>query len=239
MTLAVIALAAGLLIGYARGGGLVRLTTLRPVRNRLVLTGVGLYVIGVLFGWMWEPALALFAGLALIVWGFYAWLNRAIHGAALVGVGLAANAVVLLVNGAIPVSADAATRAGADPIAAVSADNHEATDPDTRLAWLGKTIPVAFPPRPEVVSPGDVAVAAGLAVALCMGLTGRRERSGEPERAGSERSGEPELDHGPELDDQLADDEAHETIDIAEHERLGYAPDRPTRTRTIEGASHG
>jgi hypothetical protein len=175
VTLAVIALLAGVAVGYARGGSLGRLATLRPTRNRLLVTGVGLYVVGVLLSWAWNPALAIFAGLALIAWAFYAWVNRAIHGAALIAAGLAANALVLLVNGAIPVSTEAAARAGADPVAVSTADNHQPADDDAALAWLGKSIPVAFPPRPEVVSPGDLAVAAGLAVAVSMGLTGRRE----------------------------------------------------------------
>jgi hypothetical protein len=88
----VIALVAGAAIGYARGGSLARLGTLRPTRNRLLLTGVGLHVVGVLLGWIWEPAFAMFAGLSLVIWAFYAWVNRTIHGAALIAAGLAAKA---------------------------------------------------------------------------------------------------------------------------------------------------
>lgn len=152
-----------------------RLAMLRAHRNRLLLTGVALHALGVLGGWLWEPLLTVFLALSMIAWAYYAWVNKAIHGAVLVAAGLAANALVLLVNGAVPVSADAAVRAGVDPVAVATAGIHEPAGPDTRLAVLGKSIPVAFPPRPEVVSPGDVAVAAGLAVALSMGLTGRRE----------------------------------------------------------------
>jgi hypothetical protein len=145
MTLALLAIGAGVMVGYARGGGLTRLITLRPRRNRLLVTAIGLHALGVL------------------------------PGTILIALGLAANAAVLLVNGAMPVSETAAGRAGADQAAILASGDHEPEGSHTRLAWLGKVVPVAFPPRPEVVTPGDVSVAAGIAVLLGMGLTGRRE----------------------------------------------------------------
>src|SRR5690606_17846362 len=103
-----------------------------------------------------------------------------LEGAALVAAGLLANAAVMFANGAVPVSTDAAVRAGAEPAAVAAAGNNIAAGPDTRLPWLGKIIPVAFPPRPEVVSPGDIAIAAGLAAAVSTGLTGRRREPSHP-----------------------------------------------------------
>jgi hypothetical protein len=211
MTLVLLALAAGVVVGYARGGGVGRLAALRPRRNRLLLTAVGLHALGVLGGWLWEPALPTLVGLSWAVLGYYAWVNRAIQGAALVAVGLLANAAVLLANGAVPVSADAAARAGAEPSEAVSSGQYEIADADTRLAWLGKVVPVAFPPRPEVVTPGDVAVAAGLGLVVGVGLTGRRH---PPHR----------LEDGSETDRRPGHDDAevpgHETMhDEAERHR--------------------
>lgn len=174
MTLVLLALAAGVVAGYARGGGLSRLATVRPRRNRLLLTALGLHALGVLGGWVWQPLLPTLVGLSWALLGYYAWVNRNIYGASLIAAGLAANALVMLVNGAMPVSADATARAGADPATVTSTGQRELADDTTRLPWLGEVVPVAFPPRPEVVSPGDVAVAAGLALALAMGLTGRR-----------------------------------------------------------------
>lgn len=174
VTLVIIAVLAGAVAGFARGGGLARLATLRPVRSRLVLTGLGGYAAGVMLALLWEPALAFFASLAMLIWAFYAWLNRSIQGAILISAGLAANALVLLINGAIPVSEQATERAGADLTEAVEAQLNEPAGQDATLAWLGKSVPIAFPPRPEVVSPGDLAIAAGFAVAVCMGMTGRR-----------------------------------------------------------------
>ena len=149
--------------------------TLRPRRNRLLVTAVGLHALGVLAGWLWEPLLPVLVGISWALLAFYAWVNRAIHGVALIAAGLAANAMVLLLNGTMPVSEGAAARSGADPAVVLATGEHEPITSDTRLPWLGKVVPVAFPPRPEVVSPGDVSVAAGIAVLLGMGLTGRRE----------------------------------------------------------------
>lgn len=174
MTLALLALVAGVVVGLVRGGGFARLLTVRLRRNRLLLTAVGLHVLGVLVGWLWAPAMPTLVALSWAVLGYYAWVNRAVEGAALVAAGLLANAVVMFANGAVPVSTEAAARAGADPTVVAAAGNNIAIGPETRLTWLGKVVPVAFPPRPEVVSPGDIAIAAGLAAAVSTGLLGRR-----------------------------------------------------------------
>lgn len=177
VVLVVLALTAGLAIGYARHGRLRHLADPPPVRNRLLLTALGLHVLAVFASWAWEPALAVLSGLSWIVIAFYAWVNRWMPGTRLVALGLSANALVLILNGAVPVSVDALARAGAstsDTDAGFATQPTEHSDESTRAAALGKTIPVAFPPHPEVVSPGDVAVAAGLATVLATGMTGRR-----------------------------------------------------------------
>ena len=184
-----LSLAAGVAIGYARGGSLAGLTRLPLRRTRLLLTALALSVLGVLFGWLWEPLLGVLSALSWLTVAFYAWVNRAVPGAALVAIGLAANGLVLLFNGAVPVSADAAARAGADPIAVVGPAGREPMGPDTRLPWLAKTVPVAFPPRPEVVSPGDAAVAAGLAVVAGVGMARTTGRPDEKAVVADEAAG--------------------------------------------------
>jgi hypothetical protein len=182
VTLLLLSLTAGVAIGYARGGSLVGLVRLPLRRNRLLLTALSLYVLGVLGGWAWEPLLGVLSALSWLTVALYAWVNRAIPGAALVALGLAANGLVLLLNGAVPVSTEAAARAGADRVPVIGTAAREPIGPDTRLPWLGKTIPVAFPPRPEVVSPGDVAMAAGLALVVSQAMartTGRRADSAD------------------------------------------------------------
>ena len=100
--------------------------------------------------------------------------NLSVPGVALVSAGLLANAAVVAANGAMPVSIDAAYHARV-PIASIStgADaRHEIAGIGTRLRFLGDVVPVPLPLRPEVVSPGDVLVAAGLAELVVLGMWG-------------------------------------------------------------------
>jgi hypothetical protein len=46
--------------------------------------------------------------------------------------------------------------------------------PATRLPWLGYFVPVPLPLLPQVVSPGDVLVAAGAAQLVVTGMLRRR-----------------------------------------------------------------
>ncbi|WP_116951280.1 DUF5317 domain-containing protein [Jiangella endophytica] len=188
MALLLLALAAGLAAGYARGGRLRRLGERPPIRSRLILTALGAYAIGVGGSWAWEPLLPVMTALCWFTIGFYAWLNREYHGARLIALGLAANGLVILLNGGMPVSPSAQVRAGVETTVAERPEEGVVTvaADDTRLRWLGKTIPVAFPPSPEAVSPGDVAVAAGVAAALATAMTGRRTASAR-ERAETPR----------------------------------------------------
>nr|WP_269205087.1 DUF5317 domain-containing protein [Motilibacter aurantiacus] len=119
--------------------------------------------------------LAALAALAVVV------ANRWRPGVPLIGLGLVLNAAVVVANGAMPVSLVAAERAGvpyerlhldADPA-------HEPETPSTRLRMLGDVVPVASPLRREVVSAGDVMVAAGAGLFLFSGThsrPGRRRR---------------------------------------------------------------
>jgi hypothetical protein len=207
VTLVLLSLAAGVAIGYARGGRLTGLRRLPLRRNRLLLTALSLSVLGVLGGWLWEPLLGILSALSWLTVTFYAWVNRAVPGAALVAIGLAANGLVLLLNGAVPVSTHAATHAGTEPATVLGASGREPIGPNTLLPWLGKTVPVAFPPRPEVVSPGDVAVAAGLALTVGLGMARTTGRRGD-DAVGADEATEAR--------------EGHETMDA------GAAADRPS-----------
>jgi hypothetical protein len=114
VVLVVLALTAGVVVGYAKRGRLRRLAEPPPVRNRLLLTALGLYVVAVFASWAWESALGVLSALSWFVVAFYAWLNRWMPGARLIALGLTANALVLLLNGSIPVSPSAASRAGVE-----------------------------------------------------------------------------------------------------------------------------
>ena len=169
VSLAVVALLAALAVGWAAGGSVDRLGALPLRRRRLAVAALALQVAGVVVGGP-VHALAL-VGSAGCVLAFLA-ANRTVRGTGLVALGLLANALVVGLNGAMPVSADAAARAGADTGALLdgSDQRHELSGPGTRLPWLGDVVPVPLPVRPEVVSPGDVLVVAGLAQLVVAGM---------------------------------------------------------------------
>ncbi len=111
-------------------------------------------------------ALTVAAGCALA----YCLRNRIVHGTGLVGAGLLLNALAVMLNGGMPVSADAVARAGTSYPDAIADPRHVPAGPGTTLGFLGDTIPVPLPLRPEVVSLGDVLVAAGLAQLLATAM---------------------------------------------------------------------
>lgn len=175
MSLVLVVLVAAVLLGRASGGTLERLGRL-PLRDRrLVVLAVLVQLAGTLVGGPAYPAgLAVSAALAL---AFLA-RNRGTTGTGLVGLGLVANALVVGLNGAMPVSASAAGRAGVGigPLLAAEDPRHELVDTGTRLRLLSDVVPVPLPRFPQVVSPGDVLVAAGAAQLVVVGM--RRGRTG-------------------------------------------------------------
>jgi hypothetical protein len=170
---ALVVLLAALVLGYGAGGDLNRLGQLPLRRARLVLAAVLAQALGSVVGGPAYPlGLVVSAGLVAVFLAH----NRGLRGTGLLGAGLLCNALVVGLNGAMPVSSEASGQArisiqdlltGADP-------RHELEGPDTRLRWLGDVIPVLLPLHPEVVSPGDVLVAAGLAQLVVGGMTARR-----------------------------------------------------------------
>jgi hypothetical protein len=83
----------------------------------------------------------------------------------------------------MPVSADASGKAGVttQDLLAGTDPRHELADDGTRLRALGDVVPVLLPVHPEVVSPGDVLVAAGLAQLVVLGMRRRTaSRSARP-----------------------------------------------------------
>lgn len=174
MALVLVVLLAAVLVGRLAGGDLDRLGRLPLRGKRLVVAGLLCQLVGTLVG---GPAYALGLALSAVLALAFLAVNRGARGTGLVGLGVAANALVVGLNGAMPVSLDAAGRAGvgigtillgADP-------RHEVATSQTRLRWLSDVVPVPLPWKPQVVSPGDVLVAAGLAQLVVVGMrTGGR-----------------------------------------------------------------
>jgi hypothetical protein len=160
-----------LAVVVAAGAGGDRLAGLRVRAVRLLVVAAGLQLVTA----MVAPGSAAMRGLtvtlsALLV-ALFLRRNWQVAGVPLVAAGLLLNGVVVAVNLAMPVSVTAAAQAGLTPGSLHLRDDpfHERAGPRTRLADLGDTIPVALPWRPQVVSPGDVLVAAGVALLLVTG----------------------------------------------------------------------
>ena len=176
VSLVVVVLAAALVLGWLTGGSLARLGSL-PLRSLgLVAAALVAQLAGTLVGGPAHP-LGLATSAALVV--AFLVRNRGVRGTGLVALGLLANALVVVANGAMPVSQQAADRAGVDVLEVLVGDRrHELEGPDTRLRALGDVVPVPLPLRPEVVSAGDVLVAAGLGQLVVVGMRGRTGPAG-------------------------------------------------------------
>ncbi len=143
-----------------------------------LLAALGMLILGVVLGWIGLPAGTLYAAallLSALLVACFMLVNRSVTGTGLIAAGLLLNALVVGLNGAMPVSAYAAARAGVG-ISAIADDRHEAAGNHTRLRFLGDVIPVPLPRRPEVDSIGDLLAAAGLSQLAFMAMRpGRRE----------------------------------------------------------------
>ena len=171
MLLLVAVLLGAVAAGSLRGGRLRSLARLELRSPGLVLAAVLTQLAGALAGSV--AYVAGLAGSALLAAAFLA-RNRSLRGTGLVALGLLANALVVAVNGAMPVSARAAALAGADvtAVAAGGDGRHELLGPQTRLRVLADVLPVPLPPTPSVASAGDVLVAAGLARLVVTAMCG-------------------------------------------------------------------
>ncbi|HEU4947359.1 MAG TPA: DUF5317 domain-containing protein [Kribbella sp.] len=103
--------------------------------------------------------------------GVFLRLNVHRPGVALLALGFGSNALVVALNGAMPVSLSALARAGLDATPDLAADpRHEVSGAGTMLSWLGDVVPVALPGLGQAVSPGDVLTAAGAGLVLYVGM---------------------------------------------------------------------
>ena len=111
----------------------------------------------------WTPATVEAAVLVLTLTAaaFFMVLNRALPGMLLAAVGMSLNAIVIVLNGAMPVSLWAADIAGVGSIEDFGV-KHEPAGPHTILSFLGDVIPI--PGTLQVFSIGDVLMAVGLGI---------------------------------------------------------------------------
>lgn len=186
MGLVVLAVVVGLLAGLAAGGRFRALGNLPFAAAPLLLVALAVQVLGLPLarvlpaGPTWAACLLLSAVLV----GTFLTINATIAGTVLIAVGLLLNALAIVANGAMPVSAYAAARSGAGA-QTVADRRHEPQTSTTRLAVLGDVIPVPLPLRPEVDSVGDLLVAAGLAQLMFCAVRPRHRRWPAPRGAGT------------------------------------------------------
>lgn len=181
---------AALLFSRLAGGRLSAFERVPAHGLMLPVTALAVLVLGVVLGWVGLPAGGLFAvslGVSALLVGCFTLVNRALAGTGLIAAGLLLNAIVVGLNGAMPVSAYALARAGVGAAVVAGDDRHEPATSHTRLRLLGDVVPVPLPLWPEVDSVGDLLAAAGLAqlVVMAMRPYGRRETRAESAKAGS------------------------------------------------------
>ena len=180
--LAVVVLLATLGLGRLLGGRLGRLGELSLRSTPLASTAFAVQVLGGLVG---GPAYAVGLGLAAALVGGFLLRNRGVRGTGLITLGLLANTLVVGLNGAMPVAGSAAGRAGVSTQALLTGADprHELMDDQTRLRALSDVLPAPWPVVPEVLSPGDVLIAAGLGQLVLLGMLGSAGIRQEPRPA--------------------------------------------------------
>ena len=172
-----IVIALGLAVGWARGGSLAHASRARLALLPLVWAALGLQI-----GAQLIPASATMVSYGLVVASYaalfaFAGANWRVPGMLVLGIGAALNYLVILVNQGMPISAEAAARAGFGGEAAhqlVLRGKHFVTaGGDAHLMVLGDIIPLWR--QPAVASVGDVVIWAGLLL-IVQGLMQPRSR---------------------------------------------------------------
>lgn len=151
-------------VSYALGGRLGNIAAAPLYHGWLLAVGVILQLgvdLAAARDWLpvdawWTYGLLLVSQLFVVAWVV---VNRHLPGLVLVAAGLAANALVMAANGAMPVSPDAIAALGIGDVE-VPPGKHVLLDASTRLPWLADIIPV--PPLRSIISIGDILLAIGL-----------------------------------------------------------------------------
>lgn len=167
------------IIGFA--AGLIRRGRLRSILGvRIVSLPLLALAIGIGFATdqfdLPQPGWWAFAGLVAAL--IFTIRNLMIVGMAVIGVGIIVNLVPIVLNGATPVRAEALVEAGmvetGDLDRVVVSGARAIADEDTRLGWLGDTIPIAV--ADQVVSFGDLIMLIGVANTIANLMLRRRRR---------------------------------------------------------------
>jgi hypothetical protein len=183
LALVAVPVAAGVHLGYARGGRLRHLADLSVRAPWLLLLAAGLQFVHFdVAGTREAVESALHLSLMVPIFGLVGvWCLLNLSGrprigqvaVALVLLGGAANAAAIAANGRMPYSEQALVAAHVSDeqrARGESSPKHVAADEATSLRWLGDVIPVR--PVQKVVSVGDVVLLLGVAGIVAAGMCG-------------------------------------------------------------------
>jgi hypothetical protein len=170
-------------LGFALGGRLHGFEDLRIHRWGLAIAGLGLQLVpgvevaGIPAAVVGPVMLALSYGLLVV----FLLSNRWIPGARVMSIGLVLNLAVVMVNGGMPVRAEAIERAGGDPyvLSQAEAAKHHLMTEDDMLWQLGDIVPVPAPVG-DVLSIGDVLLYGGMIFSIVQIMRGRRRENPRP-----------------------------------------------------------
>jgi len=171
----VVAVFAGSAFGLIRGG---RVSNLKHVRLHAPILAVVAIGSGMALD-HWSVSLPRLVALAGMVAGLtLAWRNIHLAGMMIVGIGITANLLPVVLNGALPVRGDALVEAqmiqpSELPLATLSG-SREFADGSTLLADLGDTIPLRV--TNQVLSYGDLILLVGLADVIANGMRRKHRR---------------------------------------------------------------
>ena len=176
MVLVVLTVAGGVIVGMSRGGRLRHMAD-APLR----VTWLAVVAAGAQFVFALAPSATagvVLTGISQAGLLAFLWCNRFLAGALLIALGSLLNSIVIVANGAMPVSRDAVLAISRHP-AEVSAGRHRLLTETDALPWLADII--ALPLLRTVVSVGDVILAAGIGLLVTNLMQPRRRRTAPPE----------------------------------------------------------
>jgi Family of unknown function (DUF5317) len=168
------------LAALSRGGSLEALSTTKLRWAWLLIIGLVVQSALALWApsWIDGPVALLVLVLGNLAIVLFIAGNRMLPGMLLADIGVGLNLLVIVLNGAMPVSASAARVAGIEEVARAAGISHEVMNDETVLPWFGDVIPVPY--AGEVWSVGDIFLATGIArlvyARTASGETGKGER---------------------------------------------------------------
>lgn len=183
MILLIAVVAFALVLGLLLNGSFRRFEDLRLRWWGLVVVGLGLQLVPLPSGRTGTDLMVRVTILALsyVLLILFAALNVRWRGMLLVLIGLVLNALVIVANGGMPVSAEAVERSGQGDLLQIlidegAAKHHLMTEEDV-LTPLADVIPIP-PPVGQIVSVGDLFVYAGIVWLVVVVMRGRTRPKG-------------------------------------------------------------